>query len=209
VTFAIPHVTPMRISILLPLALILPIAAHGQTDSTALVTRTVFASVPKTGTMVRVTVQDSTRRYVVGRLWRLTADSIELIDPANGSPIAVPRGAVERVETRAKRENALNVNGVLGGTLGLAGSGYALWRLCRNGADCWTLPQRDEDDDEDDGQPMPIGVAGLVSGAVIGGLLGYAVTPYGWKVSVLPYMLGSKGEMPVRGVQVAVSFNIR
>src|SRR3954452_7378045 len=158
----------MRISILLPLALIVPIVAHGQADSTPAVPPTVFASVPKAGVMVRVTVQDSARHAIVGRLWRLTADSIEVIDPASGSPIAVPRGAVERVETRVRRENALNVNGVLGSTLGLAGSGYALWRLCRNGADCWTPPPRDEDADEEDGQPMPIGVAGLVSGAVIG-----------------------------------------
>lgn len=208
-----PPQAPMSRHIRIVLAALflgLPPSARAQEPPTTPASaRPVLTSVPKAGALVRVTVQDSARRAIVGRLTRLTADSIELLDAGTGIPVVVARGGVERVETRAKRGSALTANGVVGGALGIAGSGYALWRLCRNGADCWTTPPRDENADEDEGDPMSIGAASLMTGAALGALLGFAVTPYGWKVTVLPYGLGSQAARPVRGLQVAVSFKVR
>ena len=176
----------------------------------------IFANTPRLGTQVRLTVRSeaegeaATTRALIGRIGRLTADSIELYESRTGLPIVLPRGNVERVEKREKRESALAANGIIGGTLGLAGSGYALWRLCRDGTDCWTPPppeERDTDGDGEDDNNMSVGVASLISGAVLGAFAGYAMTPYGWSVTVLPYALGARGDQPVRGVQVA--FNIR
>jgi len=190
-------------AVLVALFLPLPLSARAQEAPTPASARPVLVSVPRRGVLVRVTVQDPAPRAVVGRLSRLTADSIELFDQGTGMPVVVARGGVERIETRAKRASALTTNGIVGGALGIAGSGYALWRLCRNGADCWTAPPRDENADEDDGDPMSVGAASLMTGAALGALLGFAVTPSGWKVNVLPYELGSRDRM---GVRVAVSF---
>ena len=154
----------------LPSAAVAPDSTRLSTDSLRLA-----------GSRIRATKSDGTRFFATVRAVR--GDTLVLRErSADGLPIQVPASSLSRLEVARVRRAAFR-NAQIGAVIGAVAGGVAYLSLCDKHPDMCRTQQRtyfDSNDDCDDDE-LDLGSAMVVTGALLGGAIGYALTPSSWR----------------------------
>jgi hypothetical protein len=109
---------------------------------------------------------------VVGRLARVTSDSIDIRPDGEQSPLAVPRPAITRVESSLGRHSASrSTTALMGAAIGALGAGIVgiiAGNLSRSNA-------------------ARLGIYSAIGGAGVGAAAGAALPGEAWKRATLPH----------------------
>lgn len=155
----------------LPLAAVAPDSTRLSTDSLRLA-----------GSRIRATRSDGTRFFATVRAVR--GDTLVLREhSADGLPIRVPASSLSRLEVARARRAAFR-NAQIGAVIGAIAGGVAYLKLCDRNPDLcrtqqYTYNGGDDEDCQDD--ELDLGSAMVVTGALLGGAIGYALTPSSWR----------------------------
>ena len=122
-----------------------------------------------------------------GRLRELRGDTLVL--ERSGVRSSIPAADVSRALV-LRRSPALSRNVTIGGVAGmLGGAGLYLSWCANNRADC----RRDNQsaDDDDDESELTLGIVSVLGGALLGGVVGYVLTPVEWVEANAPLRIGA------------------
>ena len=138
-----------------------------------------------------------------GRLRELRGDTLVLERSGVRSNIAaadVSRALVLR------RSPALSRNVTIGGVAGmLGGAGLYLNWCANNRADCRRDNQSAYDDDDGESE-LTLGIISVLGGALLGGAVGYVLTPVEWVEANAPLRVGATRS---GGIRISGSFAFR
>jgi hypothetical protein len=176
------------------LSCFLPLAIHAQMPPPA-------DSLIVPGARLRLQLADQSRSFD-GRLRELRGDT--LVVEQHGVETRVPAAQVTGIQVQ-RRAPTLSRNVTIGGVLGMLGGSamYIDWCVrnrdaCRSDIDSGNDPDPYDDEEE---SPLTMGVISVVGGALLGGALGYVLTPIEWVDLDAPLRVGmtSRGGLRVTG----------
>lgn len=153
------------------------------------------------GVRLRLELADPPRSFD-GRLRELRGDTLILED--GGVRTSVPAADVARAQV-LRRAPTLSRNITIGGVVGMLGAAGMYLNWC---ADNRTACRRDGQSgyDDDDESPITLGALAIVGGALLGGAVGYALTPTQWVDVDAPIRIGVA---PRGGIRISASLPFR
>ena len=138
-----------------------------------------------------------------GRLRELRGDTLVL--ERGGVRSSIPAPDVSRALV-LRRSPTLSRNVTIGGVAGmLGGAGLYLNWCANNRADCRRDNQSDYDDDDDESE-LTLGIVSVLGGALLGGAVGYVLTPVEWVEANVPLRIGATRS---GGIRISGSFAFR
>lgn len=138
-----------------------------------------------------------------GRLRELRGDTLVL--ESSGVRSSIPAADVSRALV-LRRSPTLSRNVTIGGVAGmLGGAGLYLNWCANNRADCRRDNQSDYDDDDDESE-LTLGIVSVLGGALLGGAVGYVLTPVEWVEANAPLRIGATRS---GGIRISGSFAFR
>jgi hypothetical protein len=174
-----------RSAALLVLSLLLPPVVHAQLPPTD--------SLIVPGARLRFQLADSSRSYD-GRLRELRGDTLIIEDRGVRTSVLAARVTGIQVQRRAP---TLSRNVTIGGVIGMLGtSGMYLGWCANNREECRQQNQTDDHYYPEDGyhhhhDDITMGALAVIGGALLGGVVGYALTPTEWVEAGVPLRLGT------------------
>lgn len=195
---------------LAPLALA-PVAVSAQNAPTSSVPANAPVVRIARGSHVRVTPRERDALWdgrpfmVAARVDTIVGDVLVAVPDDGSRPLVVSFSRLSSVSVYRTTEAIATAGAVVGALAG--GAMYLKW-CSRNSEAC----QRDGEYDPDyppDSQPPSRAVLSLIGGAIVGGLLGYAVTPREWKPIVLPIEVPAGSGGRGRGMALLVGVTVR
>jgi len=154
----------------------LPISASVQ-DTTRLSTDSLRLA----GSRIRATRRDGTRFFATVRAVR--GDTLVLREhSADGLPIQVPASGLSRLEV-ARVRRAAWTNAQIGGAIGAIAAGVAYLNLCDKHPNLCRAREQTYYDSTGrcEQDQFELGSTMVLAGALVGGAIGYALTPSSWR----------------------------
>jgi hypothetical protein len=163
------------------------------------------------GSHVRVTPRrvdalwDGRPFMVKARVDTVVGDVLVAVPDDGSRPLVVSFDRLASVSVFRTTEAITTAGAVLGALTG--GAMYLRW--CTHNRDACERDWEYDSEASPDSQPPSRAVLSLVGGAIVGGLLGYAVTPREWKPLVLPIEVPAGSGGRGRGMALLVGVSVR
>lgn len=144
---------------------------------------------PTPGARVRVLTSNAPAP-IAGRLEAIRADTLIIREDMSAAPRMLPAREVTRMEVLS-RAPSVGRNTTIGGVLGMlaGGGGYLAW--CSNNRDaCRRDANSDPNPYDDESSPVLLGTMSILGGTLIGGGIGYVLTPRRWTEVQAPLQVG-------------------
>ena len=168
---------------------VLPVASRAQVPGPA-------DSLIVPGAHLRLALVDAAHP-VRGRLREVRGDTL-FID-VNGTRTTVPAAQVAGVQVQ-RRASTLSRNVTLGGVIGMLGTSGMYLGWCANNRDACRQQNQSGDHHyaDDDHHDITMGAVVVIGGALLGSVVGYALTPTEWVDAGAPLRVGTTRDGAIR-----------